>query len=71
MNMPTGILPAIRSMKDFDRALETEHGTIVLLETRLAQLKSLVTYAKRAGKQVLVHFDLIQGLKADEYGMEF
>src|SRR5699024_1491728 len=58
-------------MKDFERALENPHSFIVLLETRLAQLKSLVHYAKRANKKVLIHFDLIQGLKADEYGMEF
>ncbi|WP_188454108.1 glycerol-3-phosphate responsive antiterminator [Virgibacillus oceani] len=71
MDMPTGILPAIRKMKDFDKALETTHDSIVFLETRLAQLKSLVDYTKRANKLALVHFDLIHGLKADEYGMEF
>ncbi|RYG74420.1 glycerol-3-phosphate responsive antiterminator [Lentibacillus lipolyticus] len=71
MNMPTGILPAVRNMKDFEKALESKHHSVVFLETRLAQLKSLVKYAKRANKDVLIHFDLIQGLKADEYGMEF
>ncbi|TFJ93332.1 glycerol-3-phosphate responsive antiterminator [Lentibacillus salicampi] len=71
MELPKGIIPAIRQMKDFEKALETDHQTIVFLETRLAQLKSLVKYAKREHKQVLLHFDLIQGLKADEYGMEF
>src|SRR5699024_11384164 len=44
---------------------------IVLLETRLAMLKYLVTYAKRENKSVFIHFDLIQGLKADSYGMEY
>ncbi|RLL46633.1 glycerol-3-phosphate responsive antiterminator [Oceanobacillus piezotolerans] len=71
MDIPTGVLPAIRRMKDFERALESDNETIVLLETRLSQLKSLIQYAKRENKRVLVHFDLIQGLKADEYGMEF
>lgn len=71
MEIPTGVLPAIRKMKDFDRALKSKHPTIILLETRLSQLKSMVTYAKRAHKTVLIHFDLIQGLKADEYGMEY
>ncbi len=71
MEIPTGILPAIRNMKDFDKALESSHNFIVLLETRLSQLKSLVDYTKRSNKKVLVHFDLIQGLKADEYGMEY
>ncbi|WP_042223054.1 glycerol-3-phosphate responsive antiterminator [Oceanobacillus manasiensis] len=71
MNAPSGILPAIRKMKDFDFALETSYETIVFLETRLAQLKSLVDYTKRANKKALVHFDLIQGLRADDYAMEF
>ena len=71
MEIPTGVLPAIRKMKDFDRALKSQHSSIVLLETRLSQLKSMVTYAKREHKKVLIHFDLIQGLKADEYGMEY
>ncbi|GAB4072908.1 glycerol uptake operon antiterminator GlpP [Barrientosiimonas marina] len=71
MDIPTGIVPAVRQMKDFEKALGSEANTIFFLETRLAQLKSLINYSKREGKQVLLHFDLIQGLKADEYGMEF
>ncbi|MFS0750829.1 glycerol-3-phosphate responsive antiterminator [Oceanobacillus sp. 1P07AA] len=71
MELPKGVLPAVRQMKDFDKALETDHEYIVILESRLVQLKSLIEYSHRNGKKVLVHFDLIQGLKADEYGMEF
>ncbi|ALX50370.1 glycerol-3-phosphate responsive antiterminator [Lentibacillus amyloliquefaciens] len=71
MEIPSGVIPAIKNMKDFEKVLESDHTTIVFLETRLAQLKSLVQYSKRADKKVLVHFDLIQGLKTDEYGMEF
>lgn len=71
MTMPKGIMPAVRQLKDFDKALSSEHTWIVLLETRLSQLKQLVTYAKKENKKVLIHIDLIQGLKADEYGVEF
>ncbi len=71
VDVPTGILPAIRDMKDFEKGLQTSSDWIVFLETRLSQLNSLVEYSKRANKKVLIHFDLIQGLKADEYGMEF
>lgn len=71
LDMPTGILPAIRKMNDFEKGLETSSDWIVFLETRLSQLKSLVEYSKRANKKVLIHFDLIQGLKADGYGMEY
>jgi len=71
VSLPTGILPAIRKMKDFEKGLETSSDWIVFLESRLSQLKSLVEYSRRANKKVLIHFDLIQGLKADEYGMEY
>lgn len=71
IKVPTGILPAIRHMKDFEKGLQASSDWIVLLETRLSQLKSLVDHAKRANKKVLIHFDLVQGLHADEYGMEF
>lgn len=71
MNVPTGVLPAIRRMKDFEKGIETSNEWIVFLETRLSQLKSLVEYSRREDKKVLIHFDLIQGLKSDEYGMEF
>lgn len=66
-----GVLPAVRRMKDFEKVLESNHEHIIILESRLVQLKSMINYAHRANKKVLVHFDLIQGLKADEYGMEF
>src|SRR5699024_6349144 len=71
MNIPTGVLPAVRNMKDFDRALASSHDTIILLESHLSQLKNLVNYTKRAHKDILLHFDLIQGLQANVYGMEF
>src|SRR5690625_619004 len=71
MDIPTGVIPAIRKMKDFEKALTTSNEWIVFLETRLGQLKSVVEYSKKANKKVLIHIDLIQGLKADEYGMEF
>ncbi|MGY0692075.1 glycerol-3-phosphate responsive antiterminator [Virgibacillus sp. FSP13] len=67
----SGILPAVREMKDFEKLLDSNHDYIIFLESRLSQIKSLVSYAKRSNKKVLVHADLIQGLKTDEYGIEF
>lgn len=72
MNMELqGILPAVREMKDFEKLLSSDHETIIFLESRLSQIKSLVTYSRRSKKKVLVHTDLIQGLKTDDYGLEF
>lgn len=65
------VLPALRNMKDFERLLKSDHNYIVLLETRLGQLKALVSAIKKEQKKVLVHADLIHGLKTDDYGMEY
>ncbi|GGC82598.1 glycerol uptake operon antiterminator regulatory protein [Thalassobacillus devorans] len=65
------ILPAVKKIKDFEKLLESDSDYIVLLDTRVSQLKHLVRYGQKAGKSVFVHTDLIQGLKTDDYGMEF
>jgi glycerol uptake operon antiterminator len=66
-----GVLPAIRNYKEFDKVLESNHSHIIFLETRISQLSNLVKYARKRNKKVLVHTDLIQGLRADEFGMEY
>ncbi|WP_186577075.1 glycerol-3-phosphate responsive antiterminator [Aquibacillus kalidii] len=66
-----GVLPAVRNVKDFEKVLESDMEYVIFLETRLSQIGSLINYSKKRGKKVLVHADLIQGLKADEYGMEY
>ncbi|WP_182199946.1 glycerol-3-phosphate responsive antiterminator [Paraliobacillus salinarum] len=66
-----GVIPAIRNMKDFERIIESDHQIMVMLETRISQLPQLVRHAKKHHKKVLVHADLINGLKVDAYGMEF
>ncbi|GGD67247.1 glycerol-3-phosphate responsive antiterminator [Paenibacillus nasutitermitis] len=65
------ILPAARSMKDFEKLLQLPYGYIVLLDSHISQLQSLVQLARTNGKQVLIHADLIEGLKNDEYAAEF
>lgn len=65
------VIPAIRNMKDFEKALKSDHEIIVFLETRISQLQGMVEYARKYNKKVFVHADLIHGLKADKYGVEF
>ncbi|TFD97121.1 glycerol-3-phosphate responsive antiterminator [Jeotgalibacillus salarius] len=65
------VIPAVRSMKDFEHAIENDHEYIILLETRLSQVESVVKYAKQHQKKVFMHADLVQGLKVDEYGLEY
>lgn len=65
------ILPAVRNMKQFDRFLKSPYEYGVLLDSHIAQLKSIVRTAERSGKKLFLHVDLIQGLKHDEYATEF
>lgn len=65
------ILPAVRKMRDFETLLKSNYTYIVLLDSHIGQLKSIVKEAKRANKEILLHADLVQGLKNDEHGAEF
>ncbi|PTL39012.1 glycerol-3-phosphate responsive antiterminator [Alkalicoccus saliphilus] len=67
----TEVLPAIRDLKDLDKAIKTDSDHIILLNTHVGQLKSLVRMIKSENKKVLLHADLVQGLKNDEYAAQF
>ncbi|WAH39966.1 glycerol-3-phosphate responsive antiterminator [Alicyclobacillus fastidiosus] len=65
------IIPAVRHMKDFEEVMTRDFRYVVLLESHLAQLPSLVRLAKQHEKKLLLHADLIQGLKHDEAAAQF
>ncbi|MDL5613276.1 glycerol uptake operon antiterminator GlpP [Bacillus halotolerans] len=65
------ILPAIRNMKQFDEFLNSSFSYGVILDIHLGQLKGVIREAQKHGKKMMVHVDLIQGIKHDEYGAEF
>ncbi len=65
------ILPAIRNMRDFERVLESSFEYIILLESHICQLKSIADCARKNKKKLLLHADLVQGLKNDEHGTQF
>lgn len=65
------ILPTIRNMKQFDEFLNSSFSYGVILDIHLGQLKGVIKEAQKHGKNMMVHVDLIQGIKHDEYGAEF
>ncbi|EXX86581.1 glycerol-3-phosphate responsive antiterminator GlpP [Paenibacillus darwinianus] len=65
------ILPAIKKLKDFEKLLQSEMVYMVLLDVHIAQLESIMRYARKMKKRVILHADLIQGLRSDEYAAEF
>lgn len=65
------ILPAVRKWKDLESLLSAPYRYIVLLGGHIGQLKNAVDLASGAGKRILLHADLIDGLKSDDYAAEF
>lgn len=65
------ILPAARRIKDLEKLLKSSYEYIVLLDSHVGELKNLVDLARLHGKRILLHADLVEGLKNDEYAAEF
>nr|WP_209973246.1 glycerol-3-phosphate responsive antiterminator [Lederbergia galactosidilytica] len=65
------VLPALRDLRNFEHILDSHYEYFVLLEVRISNLKKIIHAAKKRGKKVLVHVDLIQGLNTDDYAAEF
>ncbi|MGZ0086072.1 glycerol-3-phosphate responsive antiterminator [Geobacillus sp. YF-1] len=65
------VIPAIKTMKQFESFLASRYELAVLLEVHIAQLRSLFDYARRRHKQLIVHADLVQGLSHDEHAAEY
>ncbi|NGP43833.1 glycerol-3-phosphate responsive antiterminator [Bacillaceae bacterium SIJ1] len=65
------ILPAIRSMKDFDKMLKFPVRYGVFLDMHISMLPSVFDYARKHDRCMFLHIDLIQGLASDEFGSEY
>ncbi|GAA4855423.1 glycerol uptake operon antiterminator GlpP [Paenibacillus vulneris] len=65
------VLPAVRKMRDLELLLKSRFQYLVLLDIHISQLASIVQLARSHQKKMLIHADLIQGLKNDEYAVEF
>lgn len=65
------ILPAIRNMKELERAFAYPYEYLVLLDTHVGQVKPIVDMMRSRGKKALLHADLVEGLKNDEAAAEF
>ncbi|WP_010303930.1 glycerol-3-phosphate responsive antiterminator [Kurthia senegalensis] len=65
------IIPAARTVKQFDHVLTSPFEYIVLLEVHISHLISLKREAERRGKKLIIHADLIHGLKTDNFAADF
>ncbi|WP_020007772.1 glycerol-3-phosphate responsive antiterminator [Salinicoccus albus] len=65
------ILPAIRSMKDFEKLIGSSYRECVVLDIHIGHLESHISMMKKHGFEVYLHLDLIRGLSADVASLEF
>ncbi len=65
------ILPAIRSMKDLEKLIQTDYKECVLLDTHIGHIKSIMELMKKNKIEVYMHIDLIRGMSHDEFACEF
>jgi glycerol uptake operon antiterminator len=65
------VLPAVSKIKDVEAVIASPLQYMVLLGGHIGQLKNVVDLAKAHGKHILLHADLIDGLKNDEHAADF
>ncbi|MFC0216481.1 glycerol-3-phosphate responsive antiterminator [Paenibacillus chartarius] len=65
------ILPAVRRMKDLEKLMLLDYEYIIVLDIHLGQVKPVADMVKAHRKQLILHADLIEGLKNDEYAAEY
>ncbi|MFC4811360.1 glycerol-3-phosphate responsive antiterminator [Paenibacillus sp. GCM10023250] len=65
------VLPAVRKLKEVEALLSAPYPGFVLLGGHVGQMKPIADLARAHGKGVLLHADLIDGLRNDEYAAEF
>ncbi|MBK5441644.1 glycerol-3-phosphate responsive antiterminator [Peribacillus butanolivorans] len=65
------VIPSTRQLKDLDSALSSKSEYVLLSEAHIGNLKELTKRCHQAGKKVLVHLDLIEGLTKDAKGVKW
>ncbi|MBT2727271.1 glycerol-3-phosphate responsive antiterminator [Bacillus sp. ISL-75] len=65
------VLPAIRKIEDVEKMMISNYEYLVILDLHVSRLKPIFQMAKANHKKLIIHMDLIHGLKSDEYSTEF
>jgi glycerol uptake operon antiterminator len=71
--MPTlnSIIPAVSDAGTFEKFLRSDYDVCFLMNMHVALISSLIKKGHAAGKQIIVHLDMVNGLSADEPGCEY
>ena len=65
------IIPAARRIADLDAIMKAGYEYAMMLQIHMAQLKHVVDMAHAHRVKLILHADLIQGLRSDEHGVQY
>lgn len=65
------IAAAIRTEKDFSKALKSDVDMVFLLHSNIMTVGDCIRQIHEAGKKAMVHIDFAEGIGKDRYGIEF
>lgn len=65
------VLPAISTMKEFEKYLKSDLEWCILMDFHISLLEIMVKQAHDVNKKILIHIDLMKGVTSDEFGCEY
>ena len=72
MTIQTGtVIPAVRTPLEYAKALGSAHEYLFLLYDTVSSLPEHITLAKKHGKRLFIHMDMIDGLGRDAAAVDF
>jgi glycerol uptake operon antiterminator len=67
----TPVISAIKSMEDLEKSLNLGSRIVFVLFGDLLTISDIVSRLKNAGKVVMIHIDLVEGLAAREVAVDY
>lgn len=65
------VIAAVKSEEDFNVALSSNVDTVFLLSSDIFSLKNKIDEVHKNGKKIYIHFDFINGLGKDKFGLQY
>jgi glycerol uptake operon antiterminator len=67
----TPVISAVKSMEDLEKSLGLDSRIVFVLFGDLLTIPDIVSRLKNAGKVVMIHIDLVEGLSAREVAVDY
>ncbi|ERJ11632.1 glycerol-3-phosphate responsive antiterminator [Haloplasma contractile] len=65
------LIPVLKGIRDCERIDQYKDDYIILMDIHISQLKHCCKLIKNNGKKIIIHLDLIKGLKSDDSAVDF